>query len=148
MGVETERRIVCEVRCEEPKVAGHPRNGQRPTVEVEPLIDDRELEIEAVGDLDQLAQAGIERRRVLPADDEAVDPGVLGPLDVLLEHLGVVARVVAEERVVDLRPVPGLGVVPDVVVSENRNRPCRGGRGRGKPAREEQDAGDEREQAA
>ena len=67
----------------------------------------------------------VQHRRALPAHDEAVDPGLLGPGDVLLHHPAVVARVAAEERIVDLGAVPGAGVEPDVVVGEQPVGPAR-----------------------
>src|SRR5207302_6284067 len=56
-------------------------------------------------------------------------------------------RVPAEQRIVDLRPVPGFGVVPDVVVGEHRDRP-RCIRGRGDSTREQQACRGERKRTA
>ena len=85
--------------------------GSGSPLEVEALIDHRELEPLLFGDLDQAREAAVvQSRRALPAHDEAVDAGLLGPLDVLAHHVALVAGVAAEQRVVDLGSLPGLGL--------------------------------------
>src|SRR5437764_18201 len=82
------------------QVAGDRVGLLRPAVEVQALVDDPELEVLGVGDRDQLREALVEDRRVLPADEEAVDARRLRPPDVGAHDLRLVAGVAAEQRVV------------------------------------------------
>ena len=125
---------------EEIEVPGHAARRQRLPLEVEALVDHQQLEPLRLGDLRQPLQATVQHRRALPAHDEAVDASLLRPLDVLAHHVPLVAGVAAQQRVIGLGSVPGLGVEPDVVVGEQRigraRRPRRGpGRRRSAPAR-------------
>src|SRR3954469_14077292 len=80
------------------EIFGDPIDWDWVAIKIEPLIDDRELEILCIGDLDQLRETPIERIGALPADDKAIDTSFLGLPNMLLHHLLVIARKASQQR--------------------------------------------------
>src|SRR5436305_279074 len=82
-----------EVVPEPDEIGGDPTGIERLSVEIKTLIDDRQLEIHLAGNGHQEPKANVVRCAALPADDEAVDTGGFGPLDVLPNDVGIAARI-------------------------------------------------------
>src|SRR6266545_8319409 len=55
------------------KILCNPIDRERVAIKIEPLINDRELEILRIGDLNQLRETPIQHVGALPADDKAID---------------------------------------------------------------------------
>jgi hypothetical protein len=119
---ERERRPTGEGGGKVVEVGGDAIRGLGLAPEVETLVDDPEPEVLMLRDIDELGEAPVERRGVLPADEEALNAGLLGPTHLLSHDGGVVARIGAELREVRLGPVPRGPIEPDVVVREDRRR--------------------------
>ena len=127
LSLEVEGRVPTESVPEVQEVGFHAIDRQRIALEIEPLVDEGELEVLRVGDPHERRESAIQPVRRLPADDEPAEAGLLRELDLASDHLRVAAGVPAERWIRRLRPIPRRVLVPDVVVGEGRNRlPCAG----------------------
>ena len=69
------------------EIFGDPIDWDWVAIKIEPLIDDRELEILCIGNVDQLCETPIEYIGALPANDKAIDTSFLGLPNMLLPSL-------------------------------------------------------------
>src|SRR4051812_17494818 len=81
------------------EIFGDPIDWDWVAIKIEPLIDDRELEILCIGHLDQLRETSVEYVGALPANDKAIDTSFLGLPNMLLHHFLIVASIASQERV-------------------------------------------------